>query len=1212
MVAIKGIAGIANDLATNDPNKALSAAQGVVLSGAVELYADMLSLSPSDGDVIRYDGSVWTNVSGSSIGDDSTSITKIRNRVDSADRKILDLIIENSYITQRRTTDSSMVIDTFINEDQTADFETSSNKPVDLMDDNTWNNNWKQRDGTPDYKNGFLRQKRQPYMLEVVDEYNLQGIGQPGKGGMSQWDSINQCYWLMTSTGNNTIGEIVKLSKNMKDGKVEVLGRYFLAAQGTWQIWTGIDSDGTTLFFVLYDANVANSSDVYSIKINSDGTLGESGYEVANGETIDLTNSIENKRVQTGVGIDIGRYIDVCIWDEDDIMVMTVDNTSTAELISVAKSDLGAGTAANQTGFWPFIGGTACGWYRSLTKYGNDLYINTNDGTDDYRFIHKFDVTTDIVSNVVISASGRWSLTRNVDSDNGVPAGITIGEHGDLLEVVSTTSNGRFISRRALKNALWAENQVNGEVAPASFDTDVPKFPDSCMIESDRYYWTADTSATANQIDVFRYDTVAGTYLHGRITPGNLWTSVCDLTTDGINIYFLLFQSPYYFVWKIAMATFIAGMGTSYNVSNTIATSAGTSLANPSSGSNTNYLFGICYNADDDILYLTNDTDDAIDTLTTDGVTWNQGVFDLPPASGNWTGIEYKNNKIYIRHTYDATEPNFVYVLNTDKSTGSAMYREHIYQDSGRDMLTGSGSRGMSWHGNDLVSIFGLTGNKHFSRMKVLEDPDVLQLHSFLTTDNVLLSNNIGCVTPITERYFEPEDFADIRDVPDMNYMAVGYGDNGFSLLHLDTFLAGRSSTGKDRRWPSDIRVQHYKEGSYNNAIGATAASIGSIIIEKDMIFAGSNIASAVSVFIDLKAGTADTFYDAYTALGTYNGTLSQRNDAIGWADTDNAELYLSTEYVNKLHARTFTKDDESDYNGELPKTFVLIGTDGGMDLLIIDWDENGNRTPVKIWNNLVNQTTYGRYANWIAPSGNMYFGEYGIAGNMGSFSIPVWDMQYDTAEAATYTANMGIGSSIMGGYVMDIAPNSRCWKTASGEWRHQLLACTMESGGGGDNVVGLVDVENEIIEQIAYYNGGSNAQFYSVDTFEDAAFTSYTGGSGPTGLGMADKLHFDDDIQTGFRNNWTQLKTQIQTVIPSMSEKMRPRFVRHPANTGSAGNQGIRYSNNHQMVTFATNQLLQFFWFPWMNNCTHESETKNLTSNPIAFNYRQNAILPE
>ena len=86
-----------------------------------------------------------------------------------------------------------------------------------------------------------------------------------------------------------------------------------------------------------------------------------------------------------------------------------------------------------------------------------------NDVIDNNRNVCKFVVATDIVNSVVVNASGREWTSADADTDSNFAfEGICVGHHGDILEVTSTASSGRHITRRALKNALWAENQVSG------------------------------------------------------------------------------------------------------------------------------------------------------------------------------------------------------------------------------------------------------------------------------------------------------------------------------------------------------------------------------------------------------------------------------------------------------------------------------------------------------------------------------------------------------------------------------------------------------------------------------------------------------------------------------------------------------------------------------------------------------------------------------
>lgn len=1135
----------------------------------------------------------------SEITQNSGSIMQLQTELERERQLNLQQELELSYIMGRKAQNSDMILEPYFNKDLDGLDETSSNKPAEYQCDNDWNNNWKQRDGSPDFKNGYMRPRKQAYMLEVVDEYDLEGVGLTYKGALKH-DATNNCYWMISHAGANAIGEITKLHESMADGKVQVLGRWYIPAGGATTYWTGIDSDGSYIYFVLAGANAA--SKFGKIAINADGTLGKLNKK--NGETIVNDNTcLEYALVANGA---TGWWNDVISYNAADIGILLC-NTSTAVTVPFfAKSNGGAGAASTITGLANYIGGgDSIG--RSMDYDGTNWWFRVNNiTTADVRWIYKVVASTDIVSNAVIKTSGRFETTRNVDREAVPSEGICIGHLGDILEVTSTASNGKFISRRALKNALWAENQVSGELK--CYASTNPAAPVACMIEytgGDYYYWTGDYNVSADQVDIYRFKPSDGTYKHARLT-NKAWTVLYDLTYNPNTdvLYLAGYDATNYEIILGDLSDFVALMGDSYNTGNTIALDTGAggawgSLAAGIGGGSTDKLYGICYDSDSDVILVINDTDDKIDTLSLNGATWTQGVYDLPAATTAWYGVAYKNGNIYIRDLINSTVPYRIYVLNKSLSTNTAMWRAHIYQDPSPTFVA-SGSFCFDFKGDEIVQTHYT--NLTFTTMKVLEDPDVMQLHTFMDANNILLSSNVSCVTAIAERYFDPEDFADPRDCPDLHYCAVGYGDNGFSELHLDEYLSGKSSTGKDRYDVSKIRVRHYAEGA-NNVVSTAAAVTNAIFIEKDMIFVGEN--AGESLMIDLKSGKSIWLFTSNAGY-YYNGTLSQRNDGLNYTGSANAELVTSHATFRKFHARTFSKEDASDYNLENPKTFVSIGTDGGNDVLVIDWDENGNRTPVKVWNNVGNFTTLGARATHIAISGTILMGDNGTGGAVYKGNFPIWQLGADTGYAYNNALlSTQIGSNILGTYTQDISQNSRCWKTSSGTWRHIALFAGYESGGGGDVRLAFVDIENATQESIHFVNSGGTVGWTSVDTWEDLVFAPYY--QSPSSLAILRKRRFNAKIEANIYNNWDAYDGGTTQAVLDFAGVKRPIFFR----AGNSEFNVVRYSKDFGLLGVTTNTFgLQFFHIgQLMDECLSQTTEISLSRNPRKVYFKQNII---
>ena len=118
------------------------------------------------------------------------NIAGINERADAADKKNLEQEIRLNYLEGRQSASSDFTTELFLDESKTNPTYTYSSNPAEIMDDNDWNNNWKETSlNSPAFKNGFMRPRQTPYMLENIDEYNLDGIGQANKCGFSRYDT---------------------------------------------------------------------------------------------------------------------------------------------------------------------------------------------------------------------------------------------------------------------------------------------------------------------------------------------------------------------------------------------------------------------------------------------------------------------------------------------------------------------------------------------------------------------------------------------------------------------------------------------------------------------------------------------------------------------------------------------------------------------------------------------------------------------------------------------------------------------------------------------------------------------------------------------------------------------------------------------------------------------------------------------------------------
>jgi hypothetical protein len=426
----------------------------------------------------------------------------------------------------------------------------------------------------------------------------------------------------------------------------------------------------------------------------------------------------------------------------------------------------------------------------------------------------------------------------------------------------------------------------------------------------------------------------------------------------------------------------------------------------------------------------------------------------------------------------------------------------------------------------------------------------------------------------------------------------------------LDKFLSEFSSTGKARYNVESIRAQHFNRGA-TNAV-QTASFVGtSLIVEKELILIGNSTAAMVVPLIDLKSGKIWNLN-----LGTYyNGTISERNNSLGYTGSTNAELALSNIITRKFHARTFFKEDETDYLGKNPKTFISIGTDSGMDLLVIDWDSSNNRTPIKVWNNVAGGGNNGRFSSWIANSGKLFFGAHDGASGLFVFKVPVWEINADSY-LTTYGDTI-IGSSIINNYHTSIAPNSRCWKTASGTWRHQLNCGGHESAGTGVCRSIIIDVENVTSEDVLYYNSGGSVGVSGVELYDDLAFGFLSAPtSAITGFLIAKRQRFDNRLlynsTSWYMYFWRPLhETNNLSTYPVITNLNQPYIFLPAQSTAIVGcPTEPKYFKPRNLLSISTcAKGLQNFYFPKMNQCTHKSTTLSISQLSTKVYYKENLV---
>jgi len=1218
---------------------------------------------------VDYQAGNWIELSSSQ--DAQVRIDALREDVAYLNNKVSTLMIENSILLNRKSSASHFIIDLCNN-------RAESNKAITtarMMDENAFNNNWNNMGGV--FLQGYVKAHSHKYMLETMDIFNLEGVGQVSKSGLA-YDQKNNCYWLLTSAGINANGEIIRLSTNFDEPFVEVAARYTLPASGASIGWSGLASDGDNLYVVAAGANTASS--LYCYPINSDGSLGLNYAK--SGEA--LTLAADSRSFAVNNASDTGVWNDVFNYSDTEIGVLLC-NTTTVSIMFRKKSDGTVGTTPTITGLGHYVGGSLS-YYRSIAKHNNDLFICVNDNTDNKRFIYKFNLVNDIKSNVVIRSSGRFANLRNVNclANQGSP-GVTVGHDGFLYEVVNTASNGKLIAKRALNNGtLWAENQVVSELKTRVI---VPTTPLACMYTPDGAYWTGDETVTANTARIVRYKFDGA--VQALTLTGKSWVGIQDITCNNDYIWILGRTATQYQVVRIPYADLVyeldilaPGATGALNL-----TTQGASIT--ALEANTQVYTGMCFDGDAELLYLTNITTNTVDTLDLEGAgaVLTAGVYALGTPTHTWWGVAYKNFNLYVRDRTNTTTPDYVWVIPTEKVTASTPWRAHIHQDPSLTFIA-QGTYCLDFHGEDLIHTHrGLTT---FYVTKTLEDINTLQVNTFIDNKNLLLSNNVTCVTPVVKRHFRPADYVEnlryskikpthllyhgaytigtspaninnlntrqlivngtaitfnqtftelwdvivwlnnqftalsitakafvhnevyvgiystnvnnlilaagspnalmdlsleqgtytfvnsytvrtemsVRNVPDSNYMALGYGDEGFTILNLDTYLAKVLSSGLPRYDVKDIRFNHYKRGA-NNAIFGATFSCSSIWIDRDVIYVANNVASQGTVAVMLKEGVC---MDINTGR-RYNGNLSDRNQGLGYIGTTNTQLALSNTIVRKIEARTFTKEDASAYQGQNPKTFVAIGTDTGCDILIIDWGSSRVRALSKVWRNVMNVATAGQYGVHIAESGTLFLGSNLATGTMFRLNIPIWELESETSVSASlFTASFASA----GGFIRDISPQSRCWKSSSGQWRHYLLIGTAQAAAAvaAANVGGVVvvDAENGIVDRALARTTSETEIVQATGATEDLVFAVFGRvlSNFNFGLKVLKKYKFNSknldsfNANVVFSNNWGHIENIMSTTLPYIM----------PTATGAASSGapgGCMYSSDYNLLSVSS-----------------------------------------
>ena len=1227
----------------------------------------------------------------------SQKLEDFQNRIQNAEEKLLHNSLDISYLMQRKSNFSDWLLETYFDREHTSENHTALSRPADILDNKSvgWACNWKSRENTNDnldFKNGFIRPKKLNAIGDIIGFYDTANVGAYNKQALSRYDSVNDCYWFMTvNTSNTGPNWISKIRIDDLTNKIEVLSQWALAKPiNTNCFYSGIDVtlDGQFLLLTITNSGIAYSEVALGkLSINEDNTLGRNNTSTGRSiywdetwtGTSDFTAIDQLDRVANG-----NYYPDLTVWDDTHVALVKVEkvgstgyNVFSLEFHEIADNGIGGFTTGNPRsnieGFEEFckISQDSLTTEISLCviKQGNELWMKSDDQNDNLRHIQKYIINEDSYTGTitpdteeyhgdvvgylastgdlpkVIRSSMRLdAISQVATSVNGsIPrSGISISKDGHLLESVNDEQGSRVLYKRALQSAKWAENHINRDVPIRRYvGADIANMGDTygCMVEDNRYYWTTETARPANEVDVWRFDTVTGTYKHARLT-GRSWTSCYDLTYNPTTreMYLIGRTSTTSEVYFGDIDSFVSQMGDSFHVTNNNIDLTVWGTATAITGL-TEVFYCICYDAEDNLVYILQNNTDKIDSLSLDGTVYTPGVFALPAPTDSYRGLASKNNLLYISDFTNAVTPHRILTIDKNLTNDTDYYKVHIYQDPSLRM-EGNGTLGIDFDGNDLVVYH--TDGKKFHRLKTLEDPTVMQLHTFMDVNNILMENNVRGYSDIQQRYHSPEEFKEYlpvdsggnydpsstdyaylpskRNVPDRNYIVLNYFNAGISVLNLDEYLSDRSSAGMERYDVRKIRTIDFESGGTtvndSNLITDVSTWTGyAITVEKDMIFVGSEGVGVPFYMINLTTGLVHYLYTDQNR--TYLGTISEKNDGKGYTDPsnnehENDELYLSDNDCYYSTAKTFSKEDDSDYNYENPRTYVYVSHPStGHDLLVIEWDANGNKTLVKVWNNIATNSGYGRYSAWIASSGELFVGDYAYNGSLFKLTEKVWEISEDNNPKGFIT--VATTSEFGGGYPMMMSERSVCYKLPTGEWRHMLVFGTYEdSGGNGVTNLNVYDVENKINYNLISDDSSYFGWHFS-DNYEDRIYSAYadtTGTNDLRGIGIFKYSHFTTNesiLNDVYTPTYDIASKWHMNMIQGASY---PRFLRAQGDDGIAYFAWCKYHNQHGILSLPSkNHGVQFWHDYYEDQCQHESIEID-TENPNYYYYIQNAIL--
>lgn len=1139
---------VAGKITKNKPD----VAQPIMLT-----FKDNNGLGVTEGLVV-----LTTKTSFFALYDVNQSLTKrcddLSSQSDELTRQVMELMTSVSFLGGRVSQTSNYILDTFTSiENTSANSIHGLAKPGDIMDDGSSNLNWKEgiEASLLAYKQGYWRPRHQTYMAEVVAKYQLADIV-PSAHAMAgfTYDPVNQCYWLITNLGAAAAGAIIKLTL---DGRsVHFGGIWYLPTSAAGKTYHGIASDGFFLFMTIAampsGASPSGTSLLYKIPINSNGTIGNT-TQYANGSTVTVDTSLYVATATSGANT---AWHDVVI-DGDATIGLLQQDASTPNAVDYVrrnKSDLAATGAPfyNKLENIVILGAANLNNANmTLAKTGTDLFIKVYTAANCAK-IFKVNLVDDYdASTNIARCSGLFDFAEGEVATGG---GITINQRGDILEAVAG-STAKFLAQRSLVSGLWAENQIGGFKTTGT----VLSNSTACGVDANGYYYTANN--TNFRVYQFNPQSIVPQYIS--ITGVTTIFDIKFVTINGDEYMFVLADNSgtLYISYRLTS-------GLVFDDAHSYAISGGggdfTATATPTGGP-----VALAWNYDDSIMYVLEATSTTIGTLEDPLGTpaWTADVYELPDTpvtGGTYRGLAYKSGKIFVV-SGDTAVSSQIHVLPVIKQSNSAWWRSHVYNVPFVVAAAVTNINGIDFDENgDIIAL--QTGN-NFVVVKSLENNDVMQVNTFIDDNNLITSTyTIVDKTPIASRFFNPSEFDDQLNCPDNSYMAYAYrspfvGGSGYQaagilLFHLDEFLSDVNNSGNYRYDVTKIRVQNLKMGGadLSNCYLAGPKTnpdyyyVGNLCIDHDMIFwdvVESNGSTTLGMFmLDLKSGISYYFGDNATYYRrSFNGSFSVKNSGNGYVRgvADNGFTFSSTGISSKIIARTFSKNDSSDYSEMNPKTFVIINTNSTLSMLIINWDSFGNRTPQRIISGVT-----GIGAPWLPASGYL-FGTNGTT-TLRRALKPVWTIT-TTLTSAEYTDVTVPSVTTM----VDIATNSPCWRVGN-IWEHRPIIF-----GTGTNTISIVDPvanKNDGVASFTTYNG---------NIFEDKIFVGTS-----TSTRVIQKQLFVQ-ATTGMLDKWSIYENITATSIP--------RFLTTASEVDFDSKNGIAFTSN-QMFHFGQQK----------NRCQHET----------------------